>query len=118
MPVNLRNILLAALAIAVAAFVGGTAYYYFPDDTGEPDKRQVFDSQWQSCEAGDACVVLLAPCAAWETVNGKFRSEAAAYFEHMISVVDESGKFHCAQMPTFGPAPAAVCQFGKCAISR
>ncbi len=118
MPINLRKILLVALAMAAAAFVGGTAYYYLPGETGEPDKRQVFDAQWQSCETVDACVVLLAPCGTWETVNRKFQSEAAAYYEHMIALVDESGKFYCAQMPTFGPAPPAICQFGQCAIAR
>ncbi len=115
---NYRKILLVALAVAAAAFVGGTAYYYLPGDTGEPVKRQVFNPQWQSCETGDRCAVLLAPCGIWETVNAKFQSEAAAYYEHMISLVDESGKFHCAQMPVFGQAPPAVCRIGLCAITR
>ena len=115
---NYRKILLAALVMAAAGFVGGTAYYYLPGDTGAPDKRQVFDPQWQTCDPGDACAVLLSPCGIWETVNGKFASEAAEYYQHMISLVDESGKFHCAQMPVFGPRPPAICQAGLCAIMR
>ncbi len=115
---NYRKFLLVALALAAAAFVGGTAYYYLPGDTAEPEQRQVFDPQWQSCETGDVCVVLLAPCGTWETANRKFKSQAAAYYEHMISLVDESGKFHCTSMPKFGPAPPAICQAGLCVITR
>ena len=116
--INYRRIILAAAGVAVAAFIGGTAYYYLPGDVGDPQTRQVFDPMWQSCNSTDICAPVLAPCGAWEPVNRKFLSEATAYYEHMISVVDESGKFHCAQMPVFGPPPAAICKTGRCAFVK
>ncbi len=118
MSINLRKILLAAAGVAVAAFVGGTAYYYLPGDGAEPAARRVFDPIWPSCNTGDICKAVLGPCGAWEPVNRKYASEATAYYDHMISVVDESGKFHCTQMPVFGPAPLAICRTGRCVFVK
>ena len=116
--ITYRKIILAALAMAVAGFVGGTAYYYLPGDSTGPDTRRVFDPIWQSCNTGDFCVAVVAPCGTWEAANRKFKSEATAYYDHMISVVDGSGDFYCTQMPEFGPAPPAICRFGQCVVAK
>ena len=116
--ITYRQIILAALAIAVAAFVGGTAYYYLPEDGAGPETRRVFDPIWQSCSAGDFCVAVMAPCGTWESVRQKYKSQATAYYQHMISVVDGSGEFYCAKKSEFGPPPPAICKSGRCTIVK
>ena len=116
--ITYRQIILAALAIAVAAFVGGTAYYYLPEDGAGPETRRVFDPIWQSCSAGDFCVAVMAPCGTWECVRQKYHSQATAYYQHLISVVDGSGEFYCAKKSEFGPPPPAICKSGRCTIVK
>lgn len=96
----------AAVAALIAAFA---AYRMLA-----PADPRIYDENWEKCEAGDVCVAVSAPCRTWMAVNEKYQAEATAYYNHLISVIDESEGVGC--MPGQGRfiQPYAACRIGVC----
>jgi len=79
--------------------------------------RPVFNPQWQECRTGDACVAVQAPCGEWQPVNGRHETDAAAYYGHLITVVEETG-MECVSTNLSTRKPAAYCRLGKCTLGN
>lgn len=100
-----------AAAIAVAGLVaGGYRLYETLDTTG---KRPTFDPEWQRCEPGDSCVVVAAPCEDWEPVNARYRDDAAAYYQHLMTLI-ETTELWCPSTGNPLLTPRAECVAERC----
>lgn len=101
-----------AVAVAAAVSVGGYRLYQELDARG---KRPTFNPEWQRCEAGDACVAIPAPCEDWVAVNARHRDDAAAYYAHLMTVI-ESIELWCTSTGNPLTTPRAICLSGQCAL--
>ncbi|MDH3229905.1 MAG: hypothetical protein OEN55_08950 [Alphaproteobacteria bacterium] len=83
---------------------------------GQPD-RPVFSSEWVLCDEGDMCVAVAAPCGEWQPVNRAHEEAAAAYYGHLITVVEEA-EMMCMSTNLSMRKPAAYCRSGVCEPAR
>lgn len=97
--------LLAALAYAVSVFAAGKA------------DRTVFSPEWETCDGGDVCVAVPAPCGEWKPVNKTHERDAAAYYDHLTTVVETNGMV-CMGTDLSVRRPSAYCLSGACALAR
>lgn len=83
---------------------------------GKPD-RPVFSPDWELCDRGDVCVTVQAPCGEWQPVNAKYEADAAAYYSHLITVVEAAG-MECMSTNLSRGKPAAFCLSGVCSVAQ
>ncbi len=100
----------AAAALALGALVYVTAAL-----TGAEPERPVFSPQWTICDAGDSCVVVQAPCGEWQPVNAAHQASATIYYNHLMTVVEETG-MECVSASLSRIRPAARCRLGRCEL--
>jgi hypothetical protein len=84
--------------------------------TGAPD-RAVFSPEWVLCDEGDVCVAVAAPCGEWQPVNGTHEEVAAAYYGHLITVVEEA-EMICMSTNLSRRKSAAYCRYGVCELAQ
>lgn len=92
------------------------AYLVFGSAAGERG-RTVFSPEWESCDGGDICVAVKAPCGEWQPVNRKHEVEAAAYYGHLITVVEEA-EMICMSVNLSRRKPGAYCLSGTCTLAQ
>jgi hypothetical protein len=100
--------ILLGSGLLVYAFAGLT--------TSKPDRR-VFSPIWEVCDQGDVCVAVQDPCGEWQPVNKKHEEDAAAYYGHLITVVDTTG-MECVSVNLSRRKPAAYCLSGACSVAQ
>ena len=98
--------------LALGAFVYVVAGF----TAGKPD-RPVFSPEWGLCDDGNTCVAVEAPCGEWQAVNAKHEADAAAYYGHLITVVETTG-MECVSTNLNRQTPAAYCLSGVCDLAR
>jgi len=98
--------------LAVSSFV-----YVFAWPAPDRPRRPVFDPQWEQCGAGDVCVAVQAPCGEWQPANAAHEKDAAAYYAHLMTVVEEAG-MECGSANLSVRKPAAYCKSGTCTLSE
>lgn len=106
-------------ATAGAIFLVGAgllAYAVSGLTAGRP-VRPVFSPDWQSCDLGEACVAVQAPCGEWQPVNWMHEADAAAYYSHLITVVETTG-MECVSTNLSRTKPAAYCLSGTCSFAQ
>lgn len=101
----------AAGAVALAVL-----FYLLSNPLEEP-RRALFREGWELCEVGDKCVAVDAPCGEWKPVNEKYEDDAAAYYRHLITVV-EKGEMVCMESFVGGTKPNAWCVSGACTLAQ
>lgn len=102
-----------AAAVAVAALgVGGYRLYETLDAQG---KRPTFDPAWQRCETSDVCVAVPAPCEDWAAVKERYRDDAAAYYAHLMTLI-ENTELWCPSTGNPLVTPRAECIAEQCTI--
>lgn len=106
-------VIVGAVATAAVLAFGGYRLYEALDARG---KRPTFSAEWQRCEAGDTCVAVAAPCQDWEAVNERYHDDAAAYYNHLMAVI-ESSELWCPSRSIPTMTPFAMCLSGQCAIT-
>ena len=109
--------LIAWLAGGGAVLVLSSLFYVFAWPSSDRPRRPVFSPQWELCEPGDSCVAVQAPCGEWQPVNGIHESDAAAYYGHLMTVVEETG-MECVSTNLSTRKPAAYCQSETCTLNR
>lgn len=97
--------------LLAAAGIAGAAYLYL---SGAFDNRPAFQQGWAYCDAGEGCTAIPAPCGSWIAVNNRSLSDARAYYDHMIELVESSPQMHCATAPHGAARPEAYCLSGLC----
>ncbi len=96
---------LSVVAIAyVVSGLGGAA----------PD-RPVFNAEWALCTPGDICVTVLAPCGEWQPVNARHEGAAAAYYSHLMTIVEATG-MECVGTNLSRRKTPAQCLSGACKL--
>lgn len=113
---NRRRALIATGAAAILIGIGIIAYNIvgvMRDGT----ERPLFDAEWALCDDGDACVAVPAPCGQWEPVNSKHARDAADYYSHLITVVEET-EMQCLRASLSTRRPDAYCVSGTCKLGR
>jgi len=98
--------------LAVSSFL-----YVFAWPASDTPRRPVFDPLWELCGAGEACVAVQAPCGEWQPVNAAHEQDAAAYYTHLMTVVEETG-MECVSTNLSVGKPAAYCKSGTCVLSQ
>ncbi len=96
--------------------LGVLVYIIFGLTAGRPD-RPVFNPEWVYCDQGDVCVAVQAPCGEWQPVNMKREEDAAAYYGHLITVVEEA-EMVCMSTNLSRWTPAAYCLSGTCTLAQ
>lgn len=96
--------------------LGLLAYVVAAYTAGRPD-RAVFNPDWDLCIPDDSCVAVAAPCGEWEPVNSVHEEEAAAYYGHLIEVVESNGML-CMSVNLDRRKPAAYCVRGVCSLAQ
>ena len=94
-----------------------TLFYVLAGRAVERPARPVFSPDWQLCIPGDSCAAVPAPCGEWQAVNSVHKEAATAYYEHLITVVEETG-MDCVVTRLGRGEPAAHCVSGTCAIAE
>ena len=107
---------LAVLGAALAAMLAIGAWYLY--DVGAFSSRPSFDRTWAYCESGDRCTAIRAPCESWVAINDKHLDDARAYYDHMITLVEDSPQMECASNPQGDIQPKAYCLSGLCALAQ
>jgi hypothetical protein len=79
--------------------------------------RPVFGPEWTVCDGGDICVAVQAPCGEWQPVNAKHEVDAAAYYDHLMTVVEATG-MECVSTNLSRVRPAASCRSGACSLAQ
>ncbi len=95
--------------------VGLLVYVVAGLTAGEPD-RPVFSPEWTLCDGGDVCVAVQAPCGEWQPVNAKHQADAAAYYGHLMTVVETAG-MECVSTNLSRSKPAASCLSAVCSLA-
>lgn len=107
---------LAVLGAALAGMLAiGTWYLY---DIGAFSSRPGYDETWAYCESGDKCTAIRAPCDSWIAINNRHLGDASAYYDHMITLVEESSQMECATAPQSDIQPKAYCLSGLCMLAQ
>jgi len=110
-----KRLVWAVGAAGVSIGIGMFAYVVSGLTARNPD-RAVFSPEWGLCDSGDACVAVEAPCGEWQSVNRKHAGDAAAYYGHLITVVETTG-MECVSVTLSRPKPAAYCVSGACELA-
>ena len=95
--------------------VGSLVYVVAGLTAGNQD-RPVFNPEWGLCDGADICVAVQAPCGEWQPVNRKHEADAAAYYGHMMTVV-ETTRMECVSTNLSSGKPAAYCLSGVCSVA-
>lgn len=93
------------------------ALFYLLSNPSDSPRRAVFKPGWELCEAGDSCVAVAGPCGEWKPVNSAHEDESAAYYRHLISVV-EKGEMICMERFHDTTKPPALCISGSCELAE
>jgi hypothetical protein len=105
------------LAGGAAVLALSSLLYVFAGPWADAPRRPVFDPRWELCEAGETCVAVQAPCGEWQPANAKHETEAAAYYGHLMTVVEATG-MECVSTTLNTRKPAAYCLSGTCTLNR
>lgn len=100
----------SALLLLVA-----TVYFIAGLMAGEAD-RPLFSPEWELCDTGEVCVAVQAPCGEWQPVNEKYEEDAAAYYDHLIRVVES--EMVCMRVNMSTRKPQAFCVSGVCGLAQ
>ena len=95
--------------------VGLLVYVVAGLTAGKP-YRPVFSPEWKLCDQGDVCVAVQAPCGEWQPVNRKHKADAAAYYGHLMTVVETTG-MECVGSNLSRGKPMASCRSGVCSVA-
>lgn len=112
----MRGKRLAWAAGGAAALLLSSILYVLAGRPDDRPRRPVFSRQWESCDRVEACVAVQAPCGEWQPVSETHETDAAAYYGHLMTVVEETG-MECVSTNLSTRRPAAYCVSGKCTIS-
>jgi len=107
---------MAALGGTLLLMLAVGGWYLF--DIGAFSKRPHYDRTWAYCESGDRCTAIPAPCQSWVAINNKNLDQARAYYDHMVSLVEQSPEMQCATAPHSPAQPKAYCLSGLCMIEE
>jgi len=107
---------LAVLGAALAAMLAIGVWYLY--DLGAFSSRLSYDRTWAYCESGERCTAVRAPCDSWIAIGDKHLDDARAYYDHMISLVEESPQMECGSAPQGDIQPKAYCLSGICALAQ
>lgn len=105
------------LALGAGGIVALGVLFHLLSNPDDSPRRAVFKPGWELCEGGDTCVAVAGPCGEWKPVNGKYEDEAAAYYRHLITVV-EKGEMMCMERFFDGENPGALCISGTCELAE
>jgi hypothetical protein len=93
----------------------GILYLY---DLGAFSTRPSYDKTWAFCESGDRCTAIRAPCDSWVAISNKKLDDAEAYYNHLITLVEDSSQMECGSAPQSDIEPKAYCLSGICALAQ
>lgn len=102
-------------AVLVLLLAIGAIYLY---NIGAFSSRPSYNGTWANCESGDRCVAIRSPCDSWVAVNNKYLDDASAYYDHMITLVEDSPRISCAYSPQNDIQPTAYCLSGLCVTAQ
>jgi hypothetical protein len=107
---------LAAMAVLLLTLMAGGILYLY--DIGAFSSRPAFKQEWAYCDPGDRCTAIPAPCDSWIAVADKHLEDARAYYDHMITLVENSPQMECATAPQSDIQPKAYCLSGLCMTAQ
>lgn len=113
----MKGKLVGWLAGGAAVLFLSSLLYVFAWPSADRPGRPVFSPQWELCEAGETCVAVQAPCGEWQPVNEVHEGDAAAYYGHLMTVVEETG-MECVSTNLSTRKPAAYCRSGTCTLGQ
>ena len=102
---------------AGAVLLMGAVIYVISDLTAGNRDRPVFSREWELCDSADVCVAVPAPCGEWQPVNQRHEQDAAAYYGHLITVVEEA-EMVCMSVNLSTRRPQAFCVSGVCGLAQ
>ena len=114
-PPGQKRFLIVLGAALVAMLAIGILYLY---DLGAFSTRPSYDKTWAYCESGDRCTAIRAPCDSWVAISNKKLDDAEAYYDHLITLVEESSQMECGSAPQSDIEPKAYCLSGICALAQ
>jgi hypothetical protein len=114
-PAGQKKFLIVLGAALVAMLVIGVWYLY---DFGAFSSRLSYDRTWAYCESGERCTAIRAPCDSWVAIGDKHLDDARVYYDHMITLVEESPQMECGSAPQGDIEPKAYCLSGICALAQ
>lgn len=101
---------------AGALLLVGVAIYIVAELTAGDRDRPLFSPEWELCDRADICVAVPAPCGEWQPVNEKYEQDAAAYYAHLIAVVES--EMICMSRNLNPRKPQALCISGVCGLAQ
>jgi len=114
-PPGQKRFLIVLGAALVTMLAIGILYLY---NLGAFSTRPSYDKTWAYCESGDRCTAIRAPCNSWVAISNKKLDDAEAYYNHLITLVEDSAQMECGSAPQSDIEPKAYCLSGICALAQ